>query len=251
VSEEPVPTIYEWAGGKVVEHAPGLGRAAVSAIRRAALLLAIVIALTGCGGSAGENLPGAVEAFERRLESSRGVLHVVTDELRVVSERYAPDLPPAGWSDEVWLDLGGRGWRAHRTSRDGGAMQVADERGIRTYTRFGFTGYDREDPDYLMRPWRASAVIDPVRLVREGRLTLVGGARVRDRPAYLVVVEPDPALNTRLYIARDDGDLLRVTHRAERFGRLRMIVQDYLLFEIVGQGPRSLDDLLARGGTGR
>lgn len=215
-------------------------------MRRAALALVLVLVLTGCGGAAGDGLPSAVQAFERRLESSRGVLHVVTDELRVVSERHAPDLPPAGWSDEVWLDLGGRGWRAHRTSRDGGVMQVADERGIRTYTRFGFTGYDRDDPGYLMRPWRASEVIDPVRLVREGRLSLVGGARVRDRPAYLVVVEPDPALSTRLYIARDDGDLLRVTHRAERSGRLRMIVQDYLLFEVGGQGPRNLDELLAR-----
>ena len=213
-------------------------------MRRA--VLALLLALTGCGGSAGDELPAAVEAFERRLESSRGLLHVVTDELRVVSERYAPDLPPGGWSDEVWLDLGGRGWRAHRTSRDGGLMQVANRRGVRTWTRFGFTGYERDEPGYLMRPWHADAVIDPVRLVREGRLSLVGGATVNDRPAYLVVVEPDPARSTRLYIARDDGDLLRITHRTERFGRLRMIVQDYALFEVTGQRPRTLDELLAR-----
>jgi len=217
-------------------------------VRRAVLPLAAVLALTGCGGS-GDDLPQAVEAFERRLEASRGVLHVVTDELRVLSEPRAPDLPPGGWSEEVWLDLGGRGWRAHRTSRHGGLLQVADERGIRTATRSGFTGSDgalREDPDYLMRPWRTSLVIDPVRLVREGRLTVVGRATVRDRPAHLVIVDPDPARNTRLYIARDDGDLLRIVHRAERSGRLRTIVRDFLLYEVTGQGPPNLAELLTR-----
>jgi hypothetical protein len=217
-------------------------------MRRAVVALAAVLALTGCAGS-GDDLPAAVEAFERRLEAPRGVLHVVTDELRVVPEPRAPDLPPGGWSDEVWLDLGGGGWRAHRTTRDGGFLQVADERGVRTYTRFGFTGYDAaegEDPDFLMRPWRAGVVVDPVRLVREGRLTVVGRATVRGRAAHLVVVDPDPSLTTRLYVARDDGDLLRIIHRAERAGRMRLIVQDYLLWEVGGQRPRNLDELLRR-----
>jgi hypothetical protein len=164
-------------------------------MRSAVAPFVVVLALAGCGGSGDDELPAVVQEFERSLETRRGVLHVVTDELRVVSERFMPDLPPAGWSDEVWLDLGGRGWRAHRTTRDGGFLQVADERGVRTYTRFGFTGYDSaagEGHDYLMRPWRAAVVVDPVRLVREGRLTAVGRATVRDRPAHLVVVEPDP-----------------------------------------------------------
>jgi hypothetical protein len=216
-------------------------------MRRAAV--ALVLALAGCGGG-GDELPAAVETFERQLEAPRGVLHVVTDELRVVPEPFMPDLPPGGWSDEVWLDLGGRGWRAHRTTRDGGFLQVADERGVRTYTRFGFTSYEgalREEPDYLMRPWRTSVVVDPVRLVREGRLTVVGRRTVRGRAAHIVVVDPDPALNTRLYIARDDGDLLRVTYNSERAGRMRMIVQDYVVFEVRRQPPRSLADLLGRG----
>jgi hypothetical protein len=216
-------------------------------MRRAAVLLAGALALTGCGS--GADLPGAVEAFERRLEAPRGVLHVVTDEVRVVSEPGLPDLPPGGWSDEVWLDLGGAGWRAHRTTRDGGFLQVADERGVRTYTRFGFTGYDgakREDPDFLLRPWRAHVVIDPVSVVRDGSLHVVGRATVRGRPAHLVVVDPDPSVNTRLYIARDDGDLLRITHRRERAGRLRTVVQDYLLFEVGRQPPRNLAELLDR-----
>jgi hypothetical protein len=219
-------------------------------MRHAVAALALALALSACaGGASGDELPVVVEAFERRLEAPRGTLHVVTDELRFVPERFMPDLPPGGWSDEVWLDLGGRGWRAHRTSRDGGFMQIADERGVRTYTRFGHTGYDDaegEDPDLLMRPWRARLVVDPVRLVREGRLTVVGRATVRDRPAHLVVVEPDPSLNTRLYIARDDGDLLRIVHRAERAGRMRLVVQDYLVWDVGGQRPRNLAELLAR-----
>jgi hypothetical protein len=194
-----------------------------------ALVLAVVLALSGCGGGAGgdDELPVAVKAFERRLEAPRGVLHVVTDEIRFASEPWMPDLPPGGWSDEVWLDLGGRGWRAHRTTRDGGFLQVADARGVRTYTRFGYTGYnaaEAEHPDYLMRPWRAGIVVDPVRLVRQGRLTVVGRATVRDRPAYIVVVDPAPSLNTCLYVARDDGDLLRIIHRGERAGRMRLVI---------------------------
>lgn len=217
-------------------------------MRRAVLALGLLLAVAGCSGR-DDALPAAVETFERRLEAPRGVLHVVTDELRALPEPRSPDPPPGGWSDEVWLDLGGRGWRAHRTTRDGGFLQVADERGVRTYTRFGFTGYDGadgEDPEYLMRPWRAAAVVDPVRLVREGRLTVVGRATVRDRPAHLVVVDPDPTLSTRLYIARDNGDLLRIVHRSEWGGRMRTVVQDYLVFEVTGQRPRNLDELLGR-----
>jgi hypothetical protein len=62
----------------------------------------------------------------------------------------------------------------------------------------------------------------------------------------MVVVDPDPSLNTRLYLASDDGDLLRVIHRAERAGRMRLIIQDYLLWEVGGQRPRNLDELLGR-----
>jgi hypothetical protein len=217
-------------------------------MRRAAIPLALVLALTGCAGTGGDDgLPDVVEAFERRLETPRGMLHVVTDELRALPEPLSPDPPPGGWSDEVWLDLGGRGWRAHRTTRDGGFLQVADARGVRTYTRFGSTDYDDaagEDPQFLMRPWRAAPVVDPVRLVRQGRLTVVGRATIRDRAAHLVVVDPDPRLSTRLYIARDDGDLLRIAHRSEWGGRMRTIVQDYLVFEVTGQRPRNLDELL-------
>ena len=213
-------------------------------MKRAAAVL--VLLLAGCGGGGDDELPAEVAAFEQRLEAPRGTLHVVTDELRVVPEPFMPDLPPGGWSDEVWLDLGGHGWRAHRTTRDGGLLQVADKRGVRTYTRFGYTGYEgwlREDPDYLMRPWKRSGVLDPVELVREGRLTVVGRRTVRGRVAHIVVVDPDPAVNTRLYVARDDGDLLRITYNRERAGRMRMIVQDYLVFEVGLQRPRSLADL--------
>jgi hypothetical protein len=206
--------------------------------------VALLLVLAGCGGS-GDELPKAVESFEQRLEASHGVLHVVTEEIRVVPEPNMPDLPPSGWRDEVWLDLGGSGWRAHRTTRDGGFEQVADERGVRTYTRGGFVGLDSaegEDPDFLMRPWRAGVVVDPVRLVRHGRLDVVSEARVDGRAAYLVVVDPDPSLNTRLYIAQDDGALLRLTHRSERAGRVRMVVQDYAVFEI--EGPPNLAQLI-------
>jgi hypothetical protein len=216
-------------------------------MRRAGL--ALLLAVAGCGGSADE-LPSAVEAFEQRLETRGGVLHVVTDELRVVREPRMPDLPPGGWSDEVWLDLGGAGWRAQRTTRDGGFEQVADARGVRTYTSAGFVGADSADgeaPDFLLRPWRAGVVVDPVRLVRDGRLTVVGEATVRGRPAHLVTVDPDPSLNTRLYIARDDGDLLRLTHRRERAGRLRTVVQDYLVFEVREQRRLNLAELVGLG----
>ena len=207
-------------------------------MRRAAVVLLVVLA--GCGG--GDDLPEAVQTFEKRLEASRGVLHVVTEEIRVVSEPNMPDLPPGGWSDEVWLDLGGAGWRAQRalSGSRGGFEQVADERGVRTYTRGGYVGLDSadgEDPDFLMRPWRAGVVVDPVRLVREGRLDVVAEAKVEGEAAYLVVVDPDPSMNTRLYIAQDDGALLRLTHRRERAGRVRMVVQDYAVFEVEGLPP--------------
>ena len=219
-------------------------------MRPAVVPLAVLLALTGCGDGVDDGLPASVEVFEQRLEAPRGVLHVVTDEVRVLPEPRAPDLPPGGWRDEVWLDLGGAGWRAHRITRDGGFLQIADERGVRTYTRWGFTGRNpagHEHPDFLMRPWRAAVVVDPVGLVREGRLTAVGRATIRGRAAHIAVVEPDPSQNTRLYIARDDGDLLRILHRRVRAGRMRTIVQDYLLFEVAGQRPRNLDEFLDRG----
>jgi hypothetical protein len=215
-------------------------------MRRAAAL--IVLALAGCGGS-GDDLPPAVRDFERELERPRGVLHVVTEEIRVVSEPFMPDLASAGWSDELWLDLGGAGWRAHRTTRDGGFEQVADERGVRTFIRGGFVAFDpaeRRRPDFLMRPWRAAEVVDPVRTVREGRLELVGEGEVDGREAYLLVVDPDPSRHTRLYVAKDDGALLRIAHRRERGGRMRLLVQDYAVFEVEVRRPRTLDDLLGR-----
>ena len=217
-------------------------------MRPALVATAVVLALAGCGGDDDE-LPAEVAAFEQRLEAARGMLHVVTDELRVVPGPHMPDLPPGGWSDEIWLDLGGAGWRAQRTTRDGGFEQIADERGVRTFTRFGFVGLDPadgEDPDFLMRPWRSGIVVDPVRLVREGELTVVGRATVRGREAYIVIVDPDPSVNTRLYVARDDGDLLRIAHRRERAGLMRTVVQDYLVFEIVRWRPRNLAELLRR-----
>jgi hypothetical protein len=202
------------------------------------LAVAVVVLLAGCGG--GGELPDSVRSFEERLEQQRGVLHVVTEQIRVVSEPNMPDLPPGGWSDEVWLDLGGSGWRAHRTTGDGGYEQIANAEGIRTYARGGLVDHDSADgeaPDFLMRPWRAGIVLDPVRTVREGRLEVVSEAEVEGRPAYLVVVEPDPSRNTRLYIAQDDGALLRLTHRRERRGRVRMVVQDYAVFEVGGRRP--------------
>jgi hypothetical protein len=212
-------------------------------MRRAAV--AIVLLLAGCSG--GDDLPEAVNSFEQQLEADRGVLHVVTEEIRFVSEPNMPDLPPAGWSDEVWLDLGGSGWRAQRTTRDGGFEQVADARGVRTYARGGFVVNDPADgraPDFLMRPWRAGVVLDPVSLVRAGRLEVVAEARVDGRPAYLVVVDPDPSQNTRLYVAQDDGALLRLTHRRERAGRVRMVVQDYAIFEVGHRGLPNLATLI-------
>ena len=47
-----------------------------------------------------------------------------------------------------------------------------------------------------------------------------------------MVVDPDPSQSTRLYVAQDDGTLLRLTHRRERAGRMRMVVQDYAVFEV-------------------
>ena len=211
-------------------------------MKRAALALVLVVA--GCGGS-GDELPDTVELFERRLETSHGVLHVVTDEIRIQAEPGAPDLPPLGFSDEVWLDLGGKGWSAHRTTRDGGLQQVADERGIRTFTRDGRSVLHRlRGRDYLMRPWIEGAVVDPVRLVRERALRVAGEDTVGGRDAY--VVEPVPPEGIRLYVARDDGELLRVTQRRRRAGRMRTEVQDYLVFEVRVPPPRDLGDVLDR-----
>jgi hypothetical protein len=53
-------------------------------------------------------------------------------------------------------------------------------------------------------------------------------------------------MNTRLYIAQDDGTLLRLTHRSERRGRVRMVVQDYAVFEV--GGPKiNLAELIGLG----
>ena len=211
-------------------------------MRRAAL--ALVLVLAGCGGS-GDELPDAVESFERRLEASRGVLHVVTDEVRIQPEAGLPDLPPSGFSDEVWLDLGGAGWSAHRTTRDGGLQQVADPRGIRTFTRDGRSELHRlPGREFLMRPWIEGAVVDPVRIVRERALRVTGERSVGRRAAY--VVEPIPPEGIRLYVARDDGDLLRVTQRRRRGGRMRTEVQDYVVFELRVPPPRDLGDVLDR-----
>jgi hypothetical protein len=213
-------------------------------VRRA--WLALVVVLAGCGGSSDE-LPEAVEAFERRIEARQGMLHVVTDQVRFLSEDHMENLPPGGWNDEIWLDLGGAGWRAHRTTGDGGFEQVADARGVRTYTSAGFSGLDSaegEEAGFLLRPWRARVVVDPVALVRDGRLTVVGRANVRGRPAHIVTVDPDPSINTRLYVARDDGDLLRLMHRRERRGRLRTVVQDYVVFEVTDQRVLNLATLI-------
>ena len=67
-------------------------------MRAAVVPLAVLLALTGCGGGVDDELPASVAAFEHRLEAPRGVLHVVTDEVRVLPEPLAPDLPPGGWS---------------------------------------------------------------------------------------------------------------------------------------------------------
>jgi hypothetical protein len=173
------------------------------------------------------------------------VLHVVTDEVRIQPEPGLPDLPPAGFSDEIWLDLGGRGWSAHRTTRDGGLQQVADARGIRTFTRDGRSElHALRSRDYLMRPWVEGAVVDPVRLVRERPLRVTGEDSVGGQAAY--VVEPVPAEGVRLYVAKEDGELLRVTQRRRRGGRMRTEVQDYLVFELRVPPPRNLADLLER-----
>ncbi len=204
--------------------------------------LALLLVLAGCGGG-DDALPDAVQQLERRLEARQGVLHVVTDEIRFVREERKPDLPPGGWSDEIWLDLDGSGWRAHRAARDGGFEQAADAEGVHTYIRGGFRNTDRAEGDFLMRPWR-NGMVDPVRLVRRSTLHVIGVANVGGRPAHLVGVDPDPTANTRLYVARDDGDLLRVTHRSERDGRMRTVVQDYLVFEVRRRGPPNLAELV-------
>jgi hypothetical protein len=176
---------------------------------RSAAAFALLV-LAGCGGgTGGDDLPRAVESFERRLEASRGALHVVTDEIRVAHEDGLPDLPPLSRSHEIWLDLG-------------------------------------EQPELLMSRGRASTIVDPVRLVREGRLRVAAETRLRGREAYIVLVEPDPSTGTRLYVAADDGDLLRITHRRERAGRVRMLIQDYLVYEAGVQRPRSIAELVRR-----
>ncbi len=208
--------------------------------------IALLLAVAGCGG---DRLPGPVAAFERDLEADRGVLHVVTDELRIEPEAGLPSLPPGGGNDEVWLVLGGSGWRAKRTTRDGGFEQVADAEGIRTYLHGALVDVDSPDgevPDYRLRPWRAGMVVDPVRTVRDGRLRVLGETDVDGRPAHVLAVEPDPSLDTRLYVASDDGTLLRITHRRERADRVRTIIQDYAVFEVDGWLPRNLAEVIDR-----
>jgi hypothetical protein len=211
----------------------------------AGALVAVGLAVLSPRDGPRDRLPAPVEAFESRLEAAHGTLHVVTDEIRVAPEPGLPDLPPAGFSDEVWLDLGGGGWRAHRTTRDGGLQQLADERGIHTFTRDGRSAL-RPAPssDFLLRPWVEGAVVDPVRLVRGSELRVTGEETVRGQAAY--VVEPDPPEGIRMYVARDDGKLLRVTQRRRRADRMRTEVQDYLVFEVRVEPPRSLADVLAR-----
>ena len=81
---------------------------------------------------------GALLAPVEGRAADRGVVHVVAAPERVLPAPGLPDLAPAGFSDEVWFRLDGRGWTVRRTSREGYVDQVASPRGIATF--FSETG---------------------------------------------------------------------------------------------------------------
>jgi hypothetical protein len=114
---------------------------------------------------------------------------------------------------------------------------------------------DRLKPDYLRNPWVGNVIVDPMDLVRSGQLEVVGEETINGRPAYVVVVrrnEPKVAPDTgdgisdfRLYIAKDDGDLLRVQYRThagatEKDFPIRTFVRDYPVYEVLAPTPENL-----------
>ena len=89
------PQLAAGSRGRRARPGPALGlgrRAAVPPMRR--------VAVAAPGRARGlrrtaTSCRSAVRSFEERLEAPRGVLHVVTEEIRVVPEPNMPDLPPA------------------------------------------------------------------------------------------------------------------------------------------------------------
>ena len=98
-----------------------------------------------------------------------------------------------------------------------------------------------------MRPWRAGIVVDPVRLVREGRLEVVGEAEVDGRAAYLVVVDPDPSQSTRLFVAQDDGTCCGSRTAASAPAACGWWCRTTPCSRSAARRPRTLAELLGRG----
>lgn len=241
-----------------------------------ALAVGIAVAFAVLPGSERTGLPRPVAAFAQQLDERRGVLHLRMSGDRALPEPGLPDLPDPGIEDEIWLDLGGTGWRHVRTittgSVKGGTVeQYADERGVHLVPHGDLPECAGDRPrrgsacfvptqspedawqDYLHKPV-SGVIAEPSELVRSGQLEIVGEETINGRPAYVVAVkrnrpaivpDTDDPRNARIYIAKDDGDLLRVRFRmragiTEDETPMRTFVRDYPLYEILPSTPENL-----------
>ena len=89
------------------------------------------------------------------------------------------------------------------------------------------------------------------RYIDNGEIPETAEQLMRSRySAYVLHKEPylkstwHPSTRPVDTVAQDDGTLLRLTSRRERLGRVRMVIQDYAVFEVERRGPPNLATLI-------
>jgi hypothetical protein len=274
---DPEPDLIQQAQA-IMDHDPTARPVALRRRRRrlaplvaaaGVLAMAIAVAFAVLPNSGDTGLPRPVAAFANQLDERKGVLHLRTAPERPLPEPGLPDLPDMGFADEVWLDLGGSGWRSVRTIYRGPDKgdtneNYADERGVHAvrHSEHSVVPPERLKSDYLRDPWANGVIAEPLELVRNGQLEVVGDETINGTPAYVVVVKRnDPKVvpetgddlsNVRIYIAKDDGALLRVQFRwrmgiwdprkpdDQQSYSMRTVVRDYPVYEILAPTPENL-----------
>jgi len=191
-------------------------RLAATALAGAAL---IAIALALLPADRGHRLPGPVEALAAKLAKPGGILHTVSDSGMLQIERW--EALDRSASREV-TRLGGGS--PLEMVEDGDAIVVYSGRDNRL-TRYGPADHPPA------RCW-SCLVVTFGEQVRDGTIRRSGEATVRGRRAIVVEIEPQPAHGdpARLYVAEDDGALLRIEMDGGRRGTLR---QDFVAFEVL------------------
>jgi hypothetical protein len=195
--------------------------------RTTALALAatglVAVALALLPADRQHRLPGPVEALAAKLAVPGGILHTVSDSGLFRTER--------------WQALDGHASRELTRLGGGYALETVEDRhGTAVYSQRDdrLTRYARTDDgprDGGADCWTC-LVLAFDEHVRDGTLRRSGEATIQGRAAIVVTVEPqltddEPA---RLYVAADDGTLLRIEMDT---ARARPIRQDFVGFEVL------------------